>query len=315
MSRILVRLCLAGAVLFSATSVPAQTGKPAAKGVAGAVHLLGLENVKRNATGQVSVESGAMTFNTKASKAELPLASVNNVSTGEETHQSGGAVGTVAKMAVPYGGGRALSLIMKTKVDVLTLEYQNADGAYHGAIVSVPKGQGEGLKSQLLAQGAHAKEMEFSERKPAQAAPAPAQAKTQPKITASAIQVEQIDAGDVALPAEFRVAIYENLIEELQKSGQFKTVYRSGDRRADGVADLVKLHTTLLKFQEGSQTKRAVTTVAGATKVDVRAQVTGKDGGSLLDRQVQGQVRFFGTNLRATLDLARSITRLFGKTA
>jgi hypothetical protein len=219
-------------------------------------------------------------------------------------------------MAVPYGGGRALSLIMKTKVDVLTLEYQTADGAYHGAIVSVPKGQGEGLKSQLLAQGAHVKEVAFNERKPAQAAPAPAQAaaKTQPKITASAIQVEQIDAGDVGLPAEFRVAIYENLIEELTKSGQFKQVFRSGDRRADGVADLVKLHTTLVKFQEGSQTKRAVTTVAGATKLDVRAQVTGKDGGSLLDRQVQGQVRFFGTNLRATLDLARSITKLFGKT-
>ena len=42
-----------------------------------------------------------------------------------------------------------------------------------------------------------------------------------------------------------------------------------GDRAADGVSDLVTLHTVVAGFKEGSQTKRELTTVLGATTVDI----------------------------------------------
>jgi hypothetical protein len=131
-----------------------------------------------------------------------------------------------------------------------------------------------------------------------------------PKLSASAIRIEQVDAGDVVIPMEFRVAIYESLLDRVRDSRKFNQVFRSGDRQADGIPGLVTLKTKIEKFQEGSQTKREVTTVTGATKVDVSATVVGADGKVLLQQNLSGKVRFFGENLGATHDLAKRITKL-----
>jgi hypothetical protein len=64
-------------------------------------------------------------------------------------------------------------------------------------------------------------------------------------------------------------------------------------------------------FTEGSEMKRELApVVVGSTKVDVTAQVTGKDGKTLLTEKVAGKVRIFGENLGATNDLAKRITKL-----
>ena len=49
------------------------------------------------------------------------------------------------------------------------------------------------------------------------------------KFSASSIQVLQLDPGDVVLPPEFRMAVYEDLIAQLTKTGLFQHVYRNGD--------------------------------------------------------------------------------------
>jgi len=133
---------------------------------------------------------------------------------------------------------------------------------------------------------------------------------TPAKLSASAIQIEQVDVGDVAIPMEFRVAIYESLLERVRGTGKFQQVFRSGDQRAADVKDLVVLRTKVEKFQEGSRTKREVTTVTGATKVDVSATLTGPDSHVLLDQKLTGKVRFFGDNLGATNDLAKRIAKV-----
>jgi hypothetical protein len=131
------------------------------------------------------------------------------------------------------------------------------------------------------------------------------------KLHASAIKIELTDVGDISIPAEFRYAIYERLIAQVRDSRLFGKVYRSGDKAADSVPDLVVLHTSLEAFDEGSQMKRELVPVAmGSTKVDVTAQVTSKDGKTLLNEKVAGKVRIFGENLGATNDLAKRITKL-----
>src|SRR5215510_12712712 len=52
------------------------------------------------------------------------------------------------------------------------------------------------------------------------------------------VQVVEVDAGDVNLEPAFQVAIYENLVDQLNKSKRFKQVLRDGDRSASGVPDL-----------------------------------------------------------------------------
>src|SRR5579871_3630408 len=118
------------------------------------------------------------------------------------------------------------------------------------------------------------------------------------RLHASAIQIDVVKVGDVSIPAEFQYAIYERLIEQVRAAGIFKTVYRSGDKAAANVPDLVTLKTAVDAFQEGSQTKRELApVVVGNTRVDVTAQVVDKDGKTVFDQKVAGKVRIFGENL------------------
>jgi len=126
-----------------------------------------------------------------------------------------------------------------------------------------------------------------------------------PKIRASAVRVEMIESDEIKLPAEFQVALYENLIQQLEKKGDPWHVYRNGDRRAANLPGLVVLHSTVRGFKEGSEMKREVTTVTGATSITVHCQFTDSQGKVLLERDIDGKVRFFGANLKATYDFAK----------
>ena len=123
------------------------------------------------------------------------------------------------------------------------------------------------------------------------------------------IQVDKVEPGDTQLAYSFQVATYESLLEELNKTHQFKQVFREGDRKATDARNLLVLKTTVVKYTAGSETQRAVTTFSGATKVCVRTQLVTRDGKIVLDRTVDGTVRFFGSNLRATHNLARNIAK------
>src|SRR5712675_3550620 len=84
------------------------------------------------------------------------------------------------------------------------------------------------------------------------------------------VQVDRVDPGDVNLTPSFRIAIYESLLDELNKTKRFKQVFRDGDRSASEVPDLLILKTIVQKYTAGSETRRAVTTFSGATKLTVR---------------------------------------------
>ena len=105
------------------------------------------------------------------------------------------------------------------------------------------------------------------------------------------VQVFDIHPGDVNLDPAFRVAIYENLLDELAKAGHFRRVFRSGDRNASGWPDLLVLKTT----------------IRGATKLKVQTQLCTRGGRVVLERSFDGNVRLFGSNLRATRNLAHNM--------
>ena len=142
--------------------------------------------------------------------------------------------------------------------------------------------------------------------------PAPQQAK---KLTASAIQLERTDSPeDLLIPEDTRIATYENVILQLTKTKKFEHVYRSGDRAAANVPDLVILRLIPQTFKAGSQKQREVTTVTGATSLKVKIQFTSHDGKVLLEKDVEGKVRFYGENLRATYDLAKKVGAVVNET-
>lgn len=132
-----------------------------------------------------------------------------------------------------------------------------------------------------------------------------AQEKHASRIRASAIRVEMIQSGDSKLPAEFQVALYENLIQQLGKGHDLWHVYRDGDRNSAKSSGLVVLRSTVRRFKQGSEETRQVTTVAGSTTIIVHCQFTDAQGKILLERDIEGKVRFFGGNLKATDDFAK----------
>jgi hypothetical protein len=137
-----------------------------------------------------------------------------------------------------------------------------------------------------------------------------AQTRSTSKIRASAVRVEMIRSDEIKLPAEFQVALYENLIQQLGKEGGSWHVYRDGDRNASNLTDLIVLRSTVRGFKQGSERKRQVTTVAGTTSITVHCQFTDSQGKVLLERDINGKVRFFGSNLKATYDFAKKAANL-----
>jgi hypothetical protein len=305
---------VAFALLFSGLGISVCTAQEA-PGPVKAVQLIGLTGVKENAKGTLKVENGNLHFVRGKANIEVSATSIQDVVTGADSEKAVGKTIGMISMAAPYGGGRFLSLFRK-KIDTLTIQYRDVDGGLHGAIFTMPVGNSELIKTALLAQGAHTAEPSAvpasSGNSPnKEEKPAPSQGhQSATKIKASAIQVEMIQSDEIKLPAEFQVALYENLIRQLEKHGKFQHVFRDGDRNAASVGDLVVLHSTVRGFKAGSERARQVTTVAGATSVSVHCQFTRPDRNILFEQDANGKVRFFGGNLKATYDFAKKAAHI-----
>jgi hypothetical protein len=117
---------------------------------------LGLEDVPKNTKGQLRIQGNALQFQRDGSTAaQVNISSIQDISLGTEDKQIGGVPMTLGKAAVPFGGGRAISLFSHKKYDTLTVEYFDNNGGFHGAIFQMNKGQGEGFEKDLVAKGAH----------------------------------------------------------------------------------------------------------------------------------------------------------------
>jgi hypothetical protein len=142
------------AVLFGAVVAISGVNAQQSPAVVKAVQLTGLPGVKENAKGTLSVEKGSLHFVPGEPASDVNASSIQDVVTGTDSQKAvGKTLGTVS-MAAPYGGGRVVSLFRK-KIDTLTVEYRDAKGAFHGVIFTMPVGTANGIKKELIAQGAH----------------------------------------------------------------------------------------------------------------------------------------------------------------
>jgi hypothetical protein len=304
------------------TVLLAQPAPAPGTALTGVRHIIGLETVQSQKSGSLSVQNNALSFAAGESRAEIPLASIDNIFVGSETTRSGGKPADVVAIAAPYGSGRLFSLLLRTKVDMLTVVYHDANGGVHGTIFATPKGQAGGVQTQLHsadATGAPPAGRSHGELIPRAGPPANTQAENSQanakpeKLSASAIQIEPLETGSVDIPAEFRFAAYERLIERVRHDGKFQKVFRAGDREAESISDLVILRTTVSGFKPGSEAKREATTVAGSTTLEVTATVSRRDGSVLVTKSAAGRVRYFGENLGATNDLAKRIAKVLNE--
>ena len=121
-------------------------------------YVIGLDNIKANSSGLLTFQDGILQFTTGKAQTKMPVASIDDIFIGAETTQSGGKTGRVVKtaaMAAPFESGKALTILMRTKVDILTVAFHDPDGAVHGAIFALKKGTADPLRTQMMQAGAH----------------------------------------------------------------------------------------------------------------------------------------------------------------
>jgi len=245
-----------------------QVETPAGSSSIHVKHVLGFEGVRRNASGELSIQGDDLSFQRNGKPAaQVKITSIRNISLGEEDNQVGGLPMTLGKTAVPFGGGRVVSLFSHKKYDSLAIGYLDSSSGFHGAVFLLTKGQGKTIKSELIARGAQITPSED---------PVPIRTTPEESLKAAeewSVQVERTDPGATTLDPSFSDAIYENMLKELPKAKKFKRVFRSGDRNANDASDVLVLKTLVEKYSPGSETRRAVTTIAGATKLKVRIQL------------------------------------------
>jgi hypothetical protein len=141
------------ALLAAAIAATAASPQQITKAVK-LVQLTGLPGMKENVKGILSVENGNLHFVHAKAISDVSASLIQDVVTGSDSQEAVGKTVGIISMAAPYGGGRLLSLF-RNKIDTLTVEYRDADGAFHGAIFTMPVGTAEEIKKQLIAQGAH----------------------------------------------------------------------------------------------------------------------------------------------------------------
>ncbi len=142
--------CLAAWGMLGASSFAQQQATDVPVKV---VVVKGLTGVKDNTKGTLVIGEGSMHFAHEGLKSDLATHSIDDVVTGDDSQRViRGTVGTLSWFA-PYGAGRFLSLF-RSKLDTVTIKYRDADGGLHGAILTMPVGQAEVVKKDLLAQGA-----------------------------------------------------------------------------------------------------------------------------------------------------------------
>lgn len=156
-------LVLAATVMFVPAAIPAfgqqAAPAPAAQAAAdknNAECVLGLEKFKHHSHGKLTVEGDALQFATDKGNAKIPIAAIQDIFTGRDSRQVfAGLKGAAVKAAVPYEGGRVLSLFSR-ETEVLTVEYRDADNGWHGTVFILGKGQASVIKRDLVAKGAKA---------------------------------------------------------------------------------------------------------------------------------------------------------------
>jgi hypothetical protein len=145
---------------FAPAETPAATTPaPTAPANPNVRHIVGLETIKRNSTGKLTVQEGMLEFKTGNADKKVPVSAIDGIYVGTETTQAGGKTGQAVKtaaIAAPYESGAALTILMRTKVDILTVSFHDPDGAIHAAIFALPIGRGEQMRAQLAEAGAHA---------------------------------------------------------------------------------------------------------------------------------------------------------------
>jgi len=263
-------------------------------------HAYGLPDTKKNDKGTLLVTSDGLTFTTKSSHTSLQQGSIVAVSAGNQRVELWGMKGRLLRMAIPNGGGIAAAGVMHHRVDMLTVEFNDSRGGYHGAVFYLPANEAE-RALQSFAQ------MPSDDREAAntvcQGGP------VQPgSVLVSAPAWDQVE-----VPAVYRAMVYEHLVDRLQHLQGVGHVYRDGEIDAQSGCPQYTVQIAISGFKPGSQVKRAVMgpvgMFVGTTQMKFDATFTDASGKLNTHEEIKATVRGESESTNVADSVAKTVTK------
>jgi hypothetical protein len=268
-----------------------------------AVHVLGMPAVKAKENGTLTITAQNLTFTGKSSSSTIDVPSIVALSAGNERVELWGMKGRLMRMAVPYGGGAAFATFMHHQRDMLTVEFVDSQGRYHGSVFYLPGNEAEeALRNITPSQVAQ----NHAANPPCGVA----------SIEPHSILVKQLTSGESDFPAAYRVLVYEHIIDRLRQVPA-SVVHRDGvaDSRANCSQYTMRLSTT--GFKPGSQVKRASMGPAGffvgVTQVTLNLEITDANGTTVIHDQIKASQRGESESMNVIDKIAQQVVKKWAK--
>ncbi len=210
--------------------------------------VIGLPGIPPDTEGTLAVDAARLNFRTATTSAGIDRKSITNFAGGDESVETGGKAGKLVRVLTPYGVGEAISTVSHKKVNLLTVEFLDDHGAYHGAVFVLNSMELVGVMSLLEDQ------LPRFDYPPVPASPDCLKGKINPHT----VRVEpiQVDLHSRFLP-EDRVLLYEDLVRQLAAETTISTVYRAGDSRPEAECVEFVITVEAIRFKKGDQAVRA----------------------------------------------------------
>jgi hypothetical protein len=266
------------------------------------IHVAGLEEVKANVSGDLTLSAAALTFSNRDVSTSIPRERIVNVFTGDQRTEPWGTTGKIARKVIPFGGGAALAVATNKKVDLLTVEYRDIHDAYHGVVFVLPVEKAAVVRDTILANLTPPVEQ-------------PASSCAQP--TPGSVLVSPIQVSGVDLPAEYRILLYEQIIKELKTKRPEEKLFRVGDRSAGPGCAALSLDITVTGFKKGNRAVRASTgplgLFLGTTSLSFDVSLKDVHDKTVLDAQIKKSNRTDSESLGLADNIAKNVAKRFDK--
>jgi hypothetical protein len=263
--------------------------------------VIGMPGLLPNLRGTLNITAKTLSFNTSKTSAEIERSMITSVAAGDESIEIGGTMFSMVRMALPKGSGLAVAALAHKKVGWLSVEYRNAANEYHGVVFAL-RPKDIALVQRELGAGLAAVDAPTT-------VPAACSAD---QVRKGSVRLAPIQAGDAALlPDEYRVLVYERLIQQLQTDKQQLAVYRDGDR--DPAAQCAEFYVSLKvkSFKKGSQVLRASTgplgLFMGTTSLSYHLTARTPDGTAVIDKDMKSSERKDTDSLNVTVVMGKAI--------
>ncbi|WP_158944420.1 hypothetical protein [Granulicella sp. S190] len=263
-----------------------------------------MEGVKPNSEGMLSFSATDLRFTTEQGSTDIARQRIIAVSSGDERVETGGTTAKIGRMLLPYGGGLAVATVTHKKVGLLTVEFLDVTGKYHGAVFALNTDDMEDTIQQL----------HLSVPPPYPSRVSAALACPAWEVEENAIRVEVVSSNPQSdFPSEDRVLLYERLLQQLKSEKTIQNVYRAGDQSPEGSCAEFTVTVRPVAFTKGDQAVRAsvgpLGHFVGATKLSYHLTLSKQDGMLLFDGDMKNSEGSDSDSLNVTKVISKTVVK------